>query len=619
MKRWMRRACVVGAIWALLVLGAARAEDMPIVNDQPLTARERAEMITDPAQQMVEAQRMLIDLNLLDGVADGVFGPKTALALRTFQERYALPITGMLDDKTFLALEEKSEAANAAKRVQQRLIDLSYLRGTADGIFGERSQAALRLFQTMHALEATGEMDSATEAVLYSDQVTALPARLANGDKGDAVVALQEKLIQYGFLNDTADGNYGPATAAAVKRFQNHLLAQGVDEALGITANGIATPATQTLLYDAAYSSFLEDIAPGDEGSEVLRVERRLSRLGYMDLQPDEKLDDYGAQCVAAFKTAAGAGFGSVVDKATVDALFSVDAPVAEHYVMHDIAYKDRGDAVRGVEEALVRGGLMTKLPNGRFDDDLQAALADTYAYLTACGSDSAWLFADAALLTPQAQQALEDGILDATLTAGASDAAQLKRVQRRLHTLYYLEKYEIDGVAGESTRKALSLFQTVNGLKDTGVADADTLGVLFSDSAKCKRLPYIVKISISDQRVYVYELNERDEYEQTHEFICSTGLGNSTPRGIYLDGYPVNVWHYFEKFKCWAKYSYEVEGNIMIHSVIYSKNDESTLRESSLYGLGQKASHGCIRLKVADAKWLFTHCERGSLAIVIY
>ena len=36
-------------------------------------------------------------------------------------------------------------------------------------------------------------------------------------------------------------------------------------------------------------------------------------------------------------------------------------------------------------------------------------------------------------------------------------------------------------------------------------------------------------------------------------------------------------------------------------------------------YVPGRPASHGCIRLKVADAKWLFTHCERGSLAIVIY
>ena len=101
--------------------------------------------------------------------------------------------------------------------------------------------------------------------------------------------------------------------------------------------------------------------------------------------------------------------------------------------------------------------------------------------------------------------------------------------------------------------------------------------------------------------------------------FICSTGLGNLTPRGVFLDGFPVNVWHHFEKFDCWAKYSFVVEGDIMFHSVLFDKDDDKTLREGSHYALGQKASHGCIRLKVKDARWLFTNCKRGTLVILIY
>ena len=114
-------------------------------------------------------------------------------------------------------------------------------------------------------------------------------------------------------------------------------------------------------------------------------------------------------------------------------------------------------------------------------------------------------------------------------------------------------------------------------------------------------------------------ELQESGEYAQIHEFLCSTGLGNSTPRGIYLDGGPVNVWHHFSKFDCWARYSFEIDGDIMFHSVIYSERDTDTLRESSLYGLGNKASHGCVRLAVKSAKWLFEHCAPGSFVIIIY
>ena len=94
--------------------------------------------------------------------------------------------------------------------------------------------------------------------------------------------------------------------------------------------------------------------------------------------------------------------------------------------------------------------------------------------------------------------------------------------------------------------------------------------------------------------------------------------LGNSTPRGIFLDGYPANRWHYFKKFDCWAQYSYEIEGNIMFHSVLYSEKDTSTLREGSVYALGSPASHGCIRLSVKNARWLFEHCKRGTVVIVI-
>ena len=166
---------------------------------------------------------------------------------------------------------------------------------------------------------------------------------------------------------------------------------------------------------------------------------------------------------------------------------------------------------------------------------------------------------------------------------------------------------------------KALREFQRTNGLPETGEADEKTRSVLYSDSAISRRYPYRVEVSLDGQTVAVYALNANGTYDVARSFHCSTGLNNTTPRGIFLDGFPANRWHYFEKFECWAQYSYEIEGNIMFHSVIFSTNDEKSLRENSLYGLGSKASHGCIRLKVSDARWLYENCKRGTLVIVIY
>ncbi|MBR1822430.1 MAG: peptidoglycan-binding protein [Clostridia bacterium] len=614
MKHFLRVLCLTCAITMLAVAGGALADDMPIVTDEPLSEEE---VSLAEAERMREAQQMLIDLGCLDGAADGEYGPKTAAALKLFQARNSLMQTGALNDATLEALRRQARAAGEAKETQQRLIDLGYLRGKADGIFGERSQEALKLFQAMAELDVTGAMDDATRAALFSDDARALPARLTGGDKGDAVTALQERLIQLGFLTGKADGSYGKATASAVRQFQNHLLAQGVDENLGIAANGEATPATQALLFDPEYSTYISDIAAGDEGGEVLRVERRLVQLGYMDMPANETFDAYATSAAAAFRVDAGLAASDAVDKATIDALFAADVPQAARFVPHDIAKGDKGLAVREVENALLRSGMMIKVPNGKFDDLLEEAIERLYAYLSASGDAGAAFFADPAALSVEAQSFL---VTDwPAMPVDGDDEATIQRLQRRLHTLYYLPKSAVDGKVGEKTSAALREFQSTNGLEDTGKADAATRQAIFSESAVCKQLPYRVEVSLDDQRVYVYERSEAGDYELIHTFICSTGLGNSTPRGIFLDGFPVNYWHYFKKFDCWAKYSFEIEGDIMFHSVIFSKDDDSTLRESSLYALGQKASHGCIRLKVADARWLYQNCKRGSLAIVIY
>ena len=593
----------------------------PVAAQQPVAtatggAREAAGV---SREQLVEAQQMLIDLGYLYGTADGLYGPMTASALKRFQAEHGLEATGEPDEATLQALSGIVAQVGDVRALQQRLIDLGYLRGNADGAFGERSRAAMAQFQTIHGLEATGIPDDRTRQALFSEDARVLPKRLTGGSKGDEVVALQERMIQFGFLEGAADGSYGVGTKAAVKLFQSHLQAQGSAEALGIEPTGEATPVTLMLLYDPDYSTYLADIRPGEQGDEVLRVERRLSALGYMDAVADDVLDDYAVSAAEAFRSAASLG-GSGYDKAFIDALFNRDAPVADHFVIHAIAEGDRGVAVREVQQAMVDGGLTVSLPDGIYGPGLVKGVEQLHEYLSSIGSPRAFLYENSGMLTVEAQTLLCGGLLtDLPGVFTADNTFMTSRVQRRLHTLFFLSRSSVDGAFGQKTQSALKDFQAANGLPATGNADTATLNRLFAPDAACKKLPYRVEVSIDDQRVYVHALNDSGEYELVQTFICSTGLGNATPRGIFLDGGPVNVWHHFSKLDIWARYSFEVEGNIMFHSVLYDKKDTDTLREGSLYALGQKASHGCIRLKVKDARWLFEHCRRGSLVIIIY
>lgn len=68
-------------------------------------------------------------------------------------------------------------------------------------------------------------------------------AALKVGDKGDAVKALQGKLVSLGYLSGTADGVFGKSTKAAVKDFQ---------KSSNLKVDGIAGAATISALFSDA-------------------------------------------------------------------------------------------------------------------------------------------------------------------------------------------------------------------------------------------------------------------------------------------------------------------------------------------------------------------------------
>ena len=53
---------------------------------------------------IIAVQRKLDELGILNGRADGRYGPKTAASLRAFQKSRSLPETGHLDSRTLLSL-----------------------------------------------------------------------------------------------------------------------------------------------------------------------------------------------------------------------------------------------------------------------------------------------------------------------------------------------------------------------------------------------------------------------------------------------------------------------------------------------------------------------------------
>jgi len=206
------------------------------------------------------------------------------------------------------------------------------------------------------------------------------------------------------------------------------------------------------------------------------------------------------------------------------------------------------------------------------------------------------------------------------TVRSGVS-GRETRRLQTRLISLGYLGGAP-DGVAGGRTLSAIRAFQSGNGLSADGVAGEKTQKLLFSAGAKRyvkPKKPYLLKVSTGDQRVYAYTWNSATNSYSTlaRTMVCSTGLNKTpTPKGTF-SGTPVTRWGYFPKFKVWAQYLYRINGPILFHSVLYNSQSENSVIQGSVYKLGSKASHGCVRLSVADAKWIYENCPAGTTITV--
>lgn len=90
------------------------------------------------------------------------------------------------------------------------------------------------------ASDPTSEIENQVSSALEEEELLAQYETLEEGDTGDAVLALQQRLEELGYLTEEYDGHYGATTADCVSRFQ---------EANGLTADGVASPETQLALF----------------------------------------------------------------------------------------------------------------------------------------------------------------------------------------------------------------------------------------------------------------------------------------------------------------------------------------------------------------------------------
>ena len=438
----------------------------------------------DSGDAVLKLQRRLRELGYMTANATGMFGTATKSALVDFQKAAGLTADGAAGNATQVALYAANAPAKGANTIsgtlkvgdkgtavtelQKRLIELGYLTTSATGTYGEATKAAVKEFQQLAGLTADGVAGTATiNALFATDAPTKVDTTtLKYGDKGDSVKALQKRLIELGYLTETANGTFGPATKAAVAEFQ---------KAAGITADGVAGSATITALFSASAPRKADGtLKRGDRGDAVVTLQKRLRELGYLTDTADGIFGDTTEEAIKKFQKVVGLAADGVAGATTQAKLNASNAPENTAVILRQ---GSSGAAVKSLQKRLIELGYLGGSADGNFGTGTKSALMDFQSAAGLKVTGVADVDTQEAL---EASDAPEKG--GVTLTQGMSGDA-VKRLQNRLIELGYMTG-TADGNFGASTKTAVAAFQRKAGLDADGIAGPTTLAVLYDADA---------------------------------------------------------------------------------------------------------------------------------------
>jgi len=349
---------------------------------------------------------------------------------------------------------------------------------------------------------------------------------LKKGSKGAEVQALQEALIELGFLTGKADGNFGDATEKAVIAFQQRnkypdtgLMDANIQAFLysGSPLNAKGTATKINTVSPAAGAT----MRLNNTGEPVGQLQTMLQNLGYYTGTITKRYDMATRAAVTAFQKKNGLKADGVAGAETRSLLESgaglpsdaTPAPTATPtpkptkepvYTTPKSTVKNgsNGADARSVQTRLKDLGYYQGKVDGKFGRASVNALKNfqTNNGLKADGvagkSTYAKLFSAQAVAynSPETESPAPVEYTTETDSSSASSfwttlrsgdsGTDVKQLQENLIQLGYMSG-KPDGKYGDTTTAAVKAFQKANNLKDDGTAGPETLKAIYSGTAK--------------------------------------------------------------------------------------------------------------------------------------
>ncbi|WP_157683475.1 L,D-transpeptidase family protein [Microlunatus soli] len=174
----------------------------------------------DDGKQVREVQARLKQIDWFSGSLTDHYGPTTTAAVKGFQDKRNLTVTGTVDETTWSKLTQMTEEPTATelknaepagkaimkagqtsdkiKELQARLAQLDWFSEKVTGYYGSVTSQAVQGFQAKRGLEATGDVDQKTWSSLtgMTDQPT--KAELSGSDSssdGGSTAGLDDRCM----------------------------------------------------------------------------------------------------------------------------------------------------------------------------------------------------------------------------------------------------------------------------------------------------------------------------------------------------------------------------------------------------------------------------------------
>lgn len=470
----------------------------------------------DNGVQVEYMQKALNALGYGPLTVDGGFGEKTLAAVKKYQSDNGLTVDGKAGQNTLTSLKNKVVA------VQNNLKKLSYYTGSIDGMFGEKSIAALKAFQKAKGLEQTGvantttlnELTKAVNALSSGSSSSGSTSSgstssgstssgstssgstsnntanldltiksklntnqlLVRGSTGDQVRYVQQILSIFGYLDDVIDGDYGSKTVAAVKAYQNDN---------GLAADGEAGTKTLTSMKNKGAN-----------------LQIQLKKLGYYNGTIDVSLADGTLSALKSFQTRNGLTVDGVAGPKTLSALSNAVAKL----------------------------------------NSSSSSSGSTSSGSTSSGSTSSGSTSSGSTSNNNNNNESYEFTANQSLHEGAT-GVQVEHLQKALVVFGHLNG-SIDGSFGAKTLAAVKSYQRENGLTVDGKAGPNTLNSIITNAKKLqsdlKKLGYydgsidgiLGQASVSAIRAYQHE----------NGLTVDGIVGPNTSNSMYFDLNPVST-----------------------------------------------------------------------------